>query len=139
MSGQVMAAVQRSDVPSCAPATEYVATPEGSSSAAPVMRPGPSAEKKRRTKFFLRGRGCVSDVVAKFVMLYQFVANPHITATAAPCTFSASVFASKSSEGPRSSRLGPPTPSGYGFPQGACAFPGDFFRLISDLRRPFKS
>src|SRR5438105_11173634 len=76
MSGQVMAAVQRSDVPSCAPATEYVATPEGSSSAAPVMRPGPSAEKKRRTKFFLRGRGCVSDVVAKFVMLYQFVAKP---------------------------------------------------------------
>src|SRR5438552_15803384 len=76
MSGKVMAAVQRSDVPSCAPAAEYVATPEGSLSAAPVMRPVPSDEKKRRTKFFLRGRGCVSDVVAKFVMRYQFVAKP---------------------------------------------------------------
>src|SRR6202049_1355487 len=29
-------------IPSCAPATEYVAMPDGSSSAAPVMTPGPS-------------------------------------------------------------------------------------------------
>src|ERR1022692_1077930 len=48
MSGQVRKAVQRRLVPSCAPAMEYVAIPEGSSSAAPVMSPGPSAEKKRR-------------------------------------------------------------------------------------------
>jgi hypothetical protein len=72
MSGQVIAAVQRSDVPSWAPATEYVATPEGSSSAAPVTRPGPSAEKKRRTKFFLGtlagSTGCVSGVVTGSVM-----------------------------------------------------------------------
>ena len=32
----------RNLVPSCAPATEYVAMPDGSSSAAPVMIPGPS-------------------------------------------------------------------------------------------------
>src|SRR5512140_1428672 len=42
MSGHVRSAVQRSLVPSCAPATEYVAMPDGSSSAAPVMTPGPS-------------------------------------------------------------------------------------------------
>ena len=42
ISGQVSSAVQRSLVPSCAPATEYVAMPDGSSSAAPVMIPGPS-------------------------------------------------------------------------------------------------
>lgn len=41
MSGQVRSAVQRSLVPSCAPATEYVAIPEGSSSAAPVITLGP--------------------------------------------------------------------------------------------------
>src|SRR3954466_1769659 len=33
---------QRSPKPYCAPACEYVAMPLGSSSAAPVMRPGPS-------------------------------------------------------------------------------------------------
>ena len=42
ISGHVRSAVQSSLVPSCAPATEYVAIPEGSSSAAPVMMPGPS-------------------------------------------------------------------------------------------------
>src|ERR1700731_844894 len=42
MSGQVSSAVHRSLVPSCAPATEYVAMPDGSSSAAPVITPGPS-------------------------------------------------------------------------------------------------
>ena len=49
--GQVRNAVQRRLVPSCAPAMEYVAIPEGSSSAAPVMRPGPSAERRRRGHF----------------------------------------------------------------------------------------
>src|SRR5450755_4508709 len=43
ISGHVRSAVQRRLVPSCAPATEYVAMPDGSSSAAPVMTPGPSA------------------------------------------------------------------------------------------------
>ena len=42
ISGHVSSAVQRSLVPSCAPAMEYVAMPDGSSSAAPVMIPGPS-------------------------------------------------------------------------------------------------
>jgi len=41
--GQVSNAVQSSLVPSCAPATEYVAMPDGSSSAAPVITPGPMA------------------------------------------------------------------------------------------------
>ena len=39
--GHVRSAVHSSLVPSCAPATEYVAIPDGSSSAAPVMIPGP--------------------------------------------------------------------------------------------------
>jgi hypothetical protein len=43
ISGQVSSAVQSSLVPSCAPATEYVAMPDGSSSAAPVITPGPIA------------------------------------------------------------------------------------------------
>ena len=42
ISGHVTRAVHSSVVPSCAPATEYVAMPDGSSSAAPVMMPGPS-------------------------------------------------------------------------------------------------
>src|SRR5437764_456300 len=41
ISGHVRKAVQIRLVPNCAPAIEYVAMPEGSSSAAPVMRPGP--------------------------------------------------------------------------------------------------
>jgi hypothetical protein len=45
ISGHVINAVQSSLVPSSAPATEYVAMPEGSSSAAPVMTPGPIALK----------------------------------------------------------------------------------------------
>ena len=49
ISGQVISAVQSSDVPSAAPALEYVAMPAGSSSAAPAITPGPSSEKKRRT------------------------------------------------------------------------------------------
>src|SRR5881392_3251384 len=39
--GHVMSAVQRRLVPNWAPATEYVAIPDGSSSAAPAIRPGP--------------------------------------------------------------------------------------------------
>src|SRR6266481_4326909 len=42
ISGHVRSAVERSLVPSCAPATEYVAMPDGSSSAAPLITPGPS-------------------------------------------------------------------------------------------------
>src|SRR4029079_8210482 len=49
MSGHVRAAVHSKEVPRRALATEYVATPDGSSSAAPVMIPGAIAEKKRRT------------------------------------------------------------------------------------------
>jgi hypothetical protein len=41
ISGHVKAALQSRDVPKEAPAIEYVAMPEGSSSAAPVMTPGP--------------------------------------------------------------------------------------------------
>src|SRR5262249_45861913 len=36
--------------PSCAPAIEYVAMPDGSSSAAPVTSPGPRTETNRRTR-----------------------------------------------------------------------------------------
>src|ERR1700682_902961 len=48
ISGQVTRAVHRSLVPNCAPATEYVAIPDGSSSAAPVITPGPSARQNLR-------------------------------------------------------------------------------------------
>src|ERR1039457_2958512 len=41
-AARALSAVQSSLVPSCAPATEYVAMPDGSSSAAPVITPGPS-------------------------------------------------------------------------------------------------
>src|SRR5580700_3376209 len=42
INGHVRRAVHSSLVPSCAPAMEYVAMPDGSSSAAPVIIPGPS-------------------------------------------------------------------------------------------------
>lgn len=48
INGHVMRAVHSIAVPICAPAIDYVAMP-GSSSAAPVIRPGPSSEKKRLT------------------------------------------------------------------------------------------
>jgi hypothetical protein len=41
MSGKATIAVQRVDNPKAAPAWEYVAIPEGSSSLAPVTKPGP--------------------------------------------------------------------------------------------------
>ena len=50
ISGQVMSAVHNSEVPNCAPTIEYVAMPEGSSSAAPAVTPGPRAEKNRRMR-----------------------------------------------------------------------------------------
>src|SRR5512141_2184393 len=49
ISGQSTGAVQSNVVPNCAPVLEYVAIPEGSSSAAPVMTPGPSAAAMRRS------------------------------------------------------------------------------------------
>jgi len=60
MSGHVSHEVDSSDVPSCAPTMEYVATPDGSSSAAPVMTPGPRTDKKRRSGFlFSPGAGAL--------------------------------------------------------------------------------
>src|SRR5712692_4389070 len=56
ISGQVRNAVHSRLVPNCAPAIEYVAMPDGSSSAAPVMRPGPRASRKRRSRFGFLGR-----------------------------------------------------------------------------------
>src|SRR6266508_3871865 len=47
ISGNVRIAVHRVAKPSEAPAIEYVPIPEGSSSAAPVIRPGPSAFRNR--------------------------------------------------------------------------------------------
>jgi len=42
IKGKVIRAVQSVAKPNPAPACEYVAMPDGSSSLAPVMRPGPS-------------------------------------------------------------------------------------------------
>jgi hypothetical protein len=46
ISGKDRIAVQSGRYPNEAPATEYVETPDGSSSAAPVIRPGPRSLKK---------------------------------------------------------------------------------------------
>jgi hypothetical protein len=48
IKGNEKSAVHRGRYPNNAPATEYVEMPDGSSSAAPVTRPGPRSEKKRR-------------------------------------------------------------------------------------------
>src|SRR5436190_6538599 len=69
MSGHVISDVQRSPVPSCAPAMEYVAIPEGSSSAAPVISPGPRESRNRAMRFCLRGRSLISmlDKIKRFL------------------------------------------------------------------------
>src|SRR5712664_656760 len=51
INGQVNRAVQRVVKPSEAPATAYVPMPEGSSSDAPVISPGPSTFRKRLIGF----------------------------------------------------------------------------------------
>jgi hypothetical protein len=52
INGSVKSMVQVSAYPNCAPACEYVAIPLGSSSAAPVISPGPSAVATRRMVHF---------------------------------------------------------------------------------------
>jgi len=69
ISGQVISAVHSSEVPSCAPVMEYVAMPDGSSSAAPVINPGPRAPKKRLIGFGFFGR-FIRDVSGKNKVLY---------------------------------------------------------------------
>src|SRR5437016_10321170 len=49
--GKVASAVQRIENPSDAPATAYVPMPEGSSSDAPVIRPGPRIFRNRLRGF----------------------------------------------------------------------------------------
>src|SRR5207253_2395090 len=49
--GQVMSEVHKRLVPNCAPAIEYVAMPDGSSSAAPVISPGPRLPQNFCRKF----------------------------------------------------------------------------------------
>src|ERR1051325_7588970 len=48
--GNEKRAVHNGAYPNKAPVTEYVDIPEGSSSAAPVIRPGPRSAKKSRTR-----------------------------------------------------------------------------------------
>ena len=67
ISGQSTGAVQRNLVPNCAPVMEYVAIPEGSSSAAPVMTPGPSAAAIRRSVETLRGAFEGADISLRVV------------------------------------------------------------------------
>ena len=50
--GQVRSAVHSIVVPNWAPASEYVAMPDGSSSAAPVITPGPIAPAMRTILLF---------------------------------------------------------------------------------------
>src|SRR5438034_2551565 len=53
ISGRLTTAVHSIPVPNAAPATAYVVTPLGSSSAAPVTRPGPSVRKYRTSGLWL--------------------------------------------------------------------------------------
>lgn len=46
ISGHMNSGAQRTDVPNCAPAMEYVAMPDGSLSAVPAVNPGPRTERK---------------------------------------------------------------------------------------------
>src|SRR5881409_1958848 len=50
MSGNENSAVQSWAYPKAAPVTEYVEMPEGSSSAAPVIKPGPRSAKNPRRR-----------------------------------------------------------------------------------------
>src|SRR5580765_4182930 len=50
INGNENSAVQSGAYPKAAPTTEYVEIPDGSSSAAPVIRPGPSAERYPRNE-----------------------------------------------------------------------------------------
>src|ERR1035437_8099504 len=77
MSGNVIGAVQRVASPYAAPACEYVAIPEGSSSLAPVTSPGPSSFQKRNSldDFFL----LVIYRLFKNDLINQH--NPHLTTT----------------------------------------------------------
>src|SRR5262245_46326754 len=59
--GNVAAAVHSGASPSEAPACAYVPIPEGSSSDAPVTRPGPRTRRNRRTGFFSRATLASSD------------------------------------------------------------------------------
>jgi hypothetical protein len=45
INGHETTAIHSSEVPNCAPASEYVVIPDGSSSAAPVISPGPSVRQ----------------------------------------------------------------------------------------------
>ena len=67
IKGNVNNAVHKVDSPNCAPAWEYVAMPEGSSSLAPVIIPGPRLLKKDLifTKSF--GRDFIYIVLGSFV------------------------------------------------------------------------
>ena len=63
IKGKVNNAVQRVAKPNPAPATAYVPIPEGSSSDAPVINPGPSNLKKRFTGFFSCTMAASNDAV----------------------------------------------------------------------------
>jgi hypothetical protein len=51
--GVEIKATQSIEYPVAAPATEYVDIPEGSSSAAPVINPGPKMDRKRSKRLFM--------------------------------------------------------------------------------------
>src|SRR5437867_12968720 len=63
INGRVTTAVHSIPVPNAAPATAYVVTPLGSSSAAPVTRPGPSVRKYRTSGLWL----CLSGSAFAFI------------------------------------------------------------------------
>src|ERR1017187_5696366 len=71
ISGKETRAVHRKEYPKTAPATEYVEIPEGSSSAAPVISPGPRLAKNRGT--LPRCFGCAIRGPARLLDRYFFL------------------------------------------------------------------
>src|SRR4051794_31248602 len=63
--GNVNNAVHSVEKPSAAPACAYVPMPDGSSSDAPVIRPGPRTRKNRLTRFCSLARRAAKDLIGR--------------------------------------------------------------------------
>ena len=67
-------------MPNCAPVMEYVAIPEGSSSAAPVMTPGPNAARMRRGVETLREAFEGADILLRVVSALGYANSEFLAA-----------------------------------------------------------
>src|ERR671930_1284619 len=65
--GNVNSAVHNIEKPSAAPACAYVPMPDGSSSEAPVISPGPRSRKNRLSGFFSLARRVANDSIGSLM------------------------------------------------------------------------